>query len=384
MPNIPMSWADPERIVVLLPNWVGDVVMATPALRALRRRRPGSRVTLAGRFAALETLAGAELGDATVTDPVRAGGPARSLATFVGRLRAGRHDLAVLFPNSFRAALAVRLAGIRRVVGYARDGRSWLLSKALAPPRDEDGGFLPIPAIDYYIHLVALLGATCDSRRMHLPVLPDDARAADEMLHQAGADASRPIVMLNPGASFGVSKMWDPERYAVVADALMERRGAQIIINAAPGERRIAAMVARAMNGRPLLNFADRCNTLSLLKALVQRSALMITNDTGARHIAAALGVDVVTLFASTDPRWSEIDYPRERIVRAEVACAPCGQKLCAQAAGPQYQQCTAAITPEMVLRAAEELLGKDQDALPAAGALGENVCCRVSPERSR
>ena len=380
-----MNWDDPERIAVFLPNWVGDVVMATPALRALRRRFPESHVTLAGRAPALETLAGTAFGDATVTDPGPAGGPVRGLARFVGGLRGGRHDLAVLLPNSFRAALAARLAGICHIVGYARDRRSWLLSRSLAPPRDEDGGFSPVPAIDYYIRLVALLEATCGCRRMQLAVGPDDARVADEMLREAGVDDARPIVMLNPGASFGVSKMWDPERYAAVGDALTARRGAQIIINAAPAERRIAAMVARVMKAQPLLNFAERGNTLSMLKALVQRSALLITNDTGARHIAAALGVDVVTLFGSTDPRWSEIDYRRERIIRMDVPCSPCQQKFCTQPAGPLYQQCTTAITPEMVLRAAEELLGQGQDDSPGGGALDldEKARCRSSAGKS-
>lgn len=170
--------------------------------------------------------------------------------------------------------------------------------------------------------------------------------------------------MLNPGGAFGPSKIWDSHRYAGVADRLMQRHGAQIIINAAPSERAIAASVDREMCNTPAVNFAELDNSLGLLKGLLRRCSLLITNDTGARHIAAALGTGVVTLFGSTDPRWSRIDYDRERIIRVDVPCSPCQKKMCAQPPGPLYHQCMSAITPEMVLQAAEKLL--------AAAAVGE------------
>jgi heptosyltransferase-2 len=120
---------------------------------------------------------------------------------------------------------------------------------------------------------------------------------------------------------------------------------------------RTAAAVAADMKARTLLNFADRSDTVSLLKAMVRRCSLVITNDTGARHVAAALGAPVVTLFGSTDPRRAEINYPKERIIRLDVPCSPCQQKMCPQPAGPLYHQCMEGITPEMVFSAAAELL---------------------------
>jgi heptosyltransferase-2 len=142
-----------------------------------------------------------------------------------------------------------------------------------------------------------------------------------------------------------------------LADALVDRRGAAIIINAAPSERAIARQVAGAMRRRPAVNLADFDNTIGLLKGLLSRCDLLITNDTGARHIAAALGVPVVTIFGSTDPRWSAIDYQLERIVRLDVPCSPCQKPTCPQPPGPMYHQCMEAITPDAVLAPAEELL---------------------------
>ena len=343
--------------MVFLPNWVGDVVMATPSLRALRERFPDGRITYVGRPAALATLAGTQDADGALAD--RSSQPPRvaGVLDLARRLRGQRVDLAVLLPNSFRVAWTARMGGARRVLGYDRDGRGWLLTDKIPPPRGPDGRPVPISARDYYADLVAVLGARVRRDEMSVPLLPADQADADRLLSAAGVVAGRPVVMLNPGASFGTSKMWDASRYAALADLLIERRGAQILVNAAPAERHVAAWVAGAMRRRPAVSFAERTNTLGLLKALLRRCDLLVTNDTGARHLAAAAGIGVVTLFGSTDPRWSRIDYPRERIVRVPVPCSPCQQKLCAQPAGPAYHQCMESISPERVFDAAAELL---------------------------
>lgn len=349
----------PRNIAVLLPNWVGDVVMATPALRALRRHFRRARITYVGRDLALGTLSGCDWADRAMVDRSRQKPRVRHFLGQVPRVRAGRFDLAVLLPNSFRSALLVRLAGVRRIAGYAREGRGWLLTDKLAPPRQADGGFLPISAVRYYLDLLNVLDVPPGPEHMELPVAAADSQAADALLAEAGVHPGRPVIMLNPGASFGVSKMWDPERFAELGDLLIGAHGAQIIINAAPGERAIAAQVGAAMRHRPAVSFAERLNTIGLLKGLMRRCTLLVTNDTGARHVAAAMGIGLVTLFGSTDPRWSRIDYAREEIVRVDVPCSPCQSKMCPQPAGPRYHQCMAAITPETVLAACEAVLAR-------------------------
>ena len=355
-----------ERIAVFLPNWVGDVVMATPALRALRDAFPAARITYVGRPAALATLAGSPHADQVLSDRSHQRPRTGHLLELAGRLRQSRADLTVLLPNSFRTALVARLGGARRVLGYDRDGRGPLLTDRVAVPRGENGRPLPMPAVRYYADLVEAIGVHPRSLRMALPVEPADRQAADELLAEAGVSGDRPVVMLNPGASFGTSKMWPAERYAALADLLIERRGAQVIVNAAPSERPVAGWVTDAMRHAPAVSFARRDNTLGLLKALLARCDLLVTNDTGARHLAAAVGIGVVTVFGSTDPEWSRIDYPRERIVRAGVECSPCQQKLCPLPPGPSYHQCMESIPPEGVYAPAAELLDS-----AAAGAGG-------------
>ena len=359
-----------KRILVFVPSPVGDVIMATPALRALGENFVDAHVTHVGRRVALEMLAPNRWADETIVDDWRRGPGIASFLQLAGRVRRGRFDVAVLMPNSFRAAALARAGGVKRVIGYSRDARGWLLTDKRRPPRDEQGRLVPVSAIDYYLELAHLAGVPPEkllSRKMVLDVSDADQAGADAEIERAHIDRTRPLVMLNPGAAFGPSKMWDPERFAAVADALVERCGARIIINAAPAEKAVAAAVAGAMAHEPAISFAERDNTIGLLKGLMRRCSLLITNDTGARHVAAALGIGIVTLFGSTDPRWAQTYYDRERIISVDVACSPCQSKWCRQAPGPAYHQCMALITPEMVVEAAMAILGRPAPTVEAA-----------------
>ena len=345
----------PNRIAVFLPNWVGDVVMATPALRAINERWPRAETLYLGRPIALQTLVGTPWASRLIADRSREGW--RGFFETASTLRQRRIDLGVLMPNSFRSAALFRMGGCRRVVGYDRDGRGVLLTDRLSPQRLGGGGYRPSPMLDYYNDLAVAAGTDPPSHRMELPLTAEHEQQAEEILFGAGWDRSRPTVILNPGASFGPSKMWGPRRYGHLADELVQRRGAQIVINNAPSEKAIALEVEDAMHHRPLLSFARRDNSLPLLRSLVARCDLMVTNDTGARHFAAAFGKDLVTLFGSTDPRWTHLYYPREREVRVALPCSPCQRKLCHQPAGPLYHKCMADVTVESVLAPCLELL---------------------------
>ncbi len=354
MYNAPMSM---RNIAIFLPNPVGDVVMSTPVLRAVRRGAPDARVVHVGRAVGLEVLRGSDLADETVVDLTRCRPKLQNLRRLAGEIRKRRIDLAILLPNSLRPALVAWLGRVRRRAGYVRNGRGLLLTDRLRPPREQGGSRQAIPTIDYYRTLVESVGFPCPSRKMELAVSPEDQQAADELLRSRGIGQNRPVVMLNPGAAFGASKMWPAERYARLADQLIARHGVQIIINAAPVEREVAARVADAMEQTPELSFADRDNTLGMLTGLVRRCWLLVTHDTGARHFGAAMGIGVVTLFGSTDPVWAQIDYEHERIIRVDVPCSPCQSKRCVLPPGPEHHRCMRAINVETVLPAAEELL---------------------------
>lgn len=331
--------------------------MATPTLRAIRRRFPGAQIAWMGGPAALDTLAGLNWSDDLLEDASRSGGAREAMHT-IGGIRRGKYDLAVLLSNAFRVALLCRLGGVRERLGYDRDGRGFLLTDKVAPPRRPNSSFEPTPALRYYLALAERIGCDMSDPSMELAVEEEFAAEADALL-ASEARGDGPWITLNGGASFGASKLWPVERFSALADRLIERFGARIILNAGPAERDLANAIADGMAHEPAVNFGRHDNSLGLLKAIIARSRLVVTGDTGPRHIAAALGTPVVTLFGPTDPAWTTIDFAFERIVQVAVDCAPCQEKICPHKPDSEvYHQCMRRITVEQVEHVCCELLG--------------------------
>ncbi len=338
------SDADICHLLVVLPTWVGDVVMATPTLRSLRRALPRAHIAGLVRRGAAAVLDPCDLLDDLLV--VRREASIRQTAKVVA---AEDFDTALLLPNSFRSAATVRLAGVRRRIGYARDGRGWLLTDRLTPRR-EGGRYTPVSAIDYYLALAGRIGGTTDDRVLGLQTHPVDDAEAEKLLRRA-APGEGPLVLLNPGGSYGAAKLWPARRFAAVADALITERRARVVVNGSPAERRVLDAVHGAAHNA-LVDLPAQGGDLRLLKSIVKRCDLMITNDTGPRHFAAALGVPVVTVFGPTDPRWAAIDCERERIIREDVFCGPCQLKVC-----PIDHRCMTRVTVPHVLEAALAML---------------------------
>jgi heptosyltransferase-2 len=301
-PPIPSSV---ESLLIVCPSWVGDTIMATPLLRAARQALPQARIIAGCRPGLDELLTGGPwLDDVVVGEPKTM----RGLLDLGRRLRRMGLDAALLCPNSFRSALLARLAGIARRAGYIRHGRSVLLSRGLPPPASK----LPVPALDSYRRLAEWAFGTDEIDPQVQLFVTDDQRAEAARLLEGVA---RPFAVLCPGAN-KATKRWPAERFAAVADALT-RRGLAVVATGAPAERRVVGEIT-ATAREAVWDLADRGITLGSLKAVLGDAALCITNDTGPRHIAAALGTPLVTLFGPTDHRWTTIDCPRERVLVAE------------------------------------------------------------------
>jgi heptosyltransferase-2 len=304
-PTSPLP-GDLERLLIICPTWLGDTVMATPVLRTIRLHRPATRLIVGTRPGLSALLAGAPFVDELIELNMRGAlGPARA-AGAIGRRRP---QAVLLLPNSFRSALTARLSGAPIRIGYRRDGRGALLTHALLPERSDR----PTPAIEYYARLGTFaLGIESIERRMELFISEEESAAADALL----ADVDGPYVLLVPGASKR-EKRWPAERFAQVADALRESRGLRCVITGMPTERGVLDAVATAA-ARPVVDLCRRGTTLSSLKAVIRGAAVMITNDTGPRHIAAAFRTPTVSLFGPTDPRWTALPEANERILLAE------------------------------------------------------------------
>ena len=340
-----------DRIALFLPNWIGDVVMATPAVRAVRAHFPAASLVAVCKPYVADVLAGSPwFHDVILFD--KSGPRSHRLLAAARWLRANRTDAAVLFPNSFRAALLARLGGCRTVVGFARYGRSLLLSRRLKPVTDARGRVVPSPAIDDYNRLVRELGTPDPGRRMELFTTPADETAADAMWDRFELTRYAEVVGLNPGAAFGASKFWPVESFAQLARTLAQRRGCGVLVLCGPAERDIARRIADDSRSRHVFALGDSPLSLGLTKAVVRRLDLLVTTDSGPRHFAAAFGRPVVTLFGPTHIGWTETYYAKAVHLQKKVPCGPCQLRAC-----PLDHRCMRELSPEEVFAAADRLL---------------------------
>lgn len=340
-----------RTIAVFLPNWVGDAVMATPALRALRRQFPEARFVGVLKPNVAGVLAGTGWLDEIVF--LNRQGPAdQRWAAASARLRRAAVDLAILFPNSFHSAFVAWLGRCRRRVGYARYARSCLLTDRLAPVCDDEGRRMPSPVLDAYNRLAERVGCPWPGYRMELAVTDRDERMAEAVWRQAELEALPEVICLNPGAAFGAAKHWPAESFARLTQLLVDRRGSGVLVLCGPGEQDLARRIVQLADRRGVHALAGQPLSLGLTKACVRRADLLIATDSGPRHFAAAFGRPVVTLFGPTHVAWTETYYPKAVHLQKKVDCGPCQLRTC-----PLDHRCMKGLTPDEVFAAAAGLL---------------------------
>ncbi|MBP3960356.1 lipopolysaccharide heptosyltransferase II [Gemmata sp. G18] len=340
-----------HRIALFLPNWIGDVVMATPAIRAVRAAFPVAELVAVCKPYVADVLAGAPWFARTILADKR-GPRSQRLFGVARQLRDAHVDATLLFPNSFRTALIAYLGGSKRIVGFARYARGRMLTDKLYAKTDERGRFVPSPALDDYNRLAAALGATPD-HRMELFTTPADDASADAVWQQFGLARYARVVALNPGAAFGAAKHWGCDHFAELARALTSRFKCGVIVLCGPGEREMARKIAEESRSPHVFSLGDAALSLGLTKALVKRADLLVTTDSGPRHFAAAFNRPVVSLFGPTHIEWTETYFAKEICLQKKLACGPCQQRVCPLG----HHRCMRELTPAEVFRAAEQLL---------------------------
>jgi heptosyltransferase-2 len=335
----------PARILVRAPNWVGDVVMATPALRALRQAHPRAEITLEARPFLEGLVRGLPGVDAFLPDR------GQGVLARARELRRRGFDWAVLLPDSTRSALGPFLARVPVRVGYAREPlRRALLTLALPPPK-RDGKRVPISMIERYLRVTRELGCADVGEEPRLAIDPGARERVEKRLEEAGVAPGSRRLVVTPGASFGSSKLWPPESFAAAADAIAQRHDLRTVLAPGPGEEPIGARIAAAMNSVPVV-LADPPTSLAELAALIAGAALQLGNDTGPRHIAVACGVPAVVVMGPTDPRHTAHLLEKQRVLREDFPCSPCHLKRC-----PIDHRCMTRLHPARAASAAAELL---------------------------
>lgn len=319
------------RLLVVCPNWVGDAVMATPALRLIREGLPGAFIGGFMRPGIDQVLADGGFFDEIHVE--RAGG-VMGPKFAAAKLRPRGYDTALLLTNSFRTALTARIAGIPRRIGYDRDGRGLLLTDRLALPtrpglRLGQARFAVLPAVDAYWHMASALldpeapqHAMPETASLELGTSDRDEAAASELLESLVPQAERCAILI-PGGSKS-EKRWPADRFAALAVHLRDRHGLAVLASGSPAEAEVLDAVSAGGAATPLI-----APSLGVLKAVIRRASLLVTNDTGPRHIALAFGVPTVSLFGPTDHRWTIVPGAPETLVLADpefVASLPEGE----------------------------------------------------------
>jgi len=326
------------RILVRCPNPIGDAVMATPAFAAIRKEFADAHITFLARKPVDEVLWGGRW-----FDELWGVQKEKSVWEVAKKIRGVDFDLAILFPNSFRSALEAFLGRARRRVGYAGHMRTMMLTeRAKRTERDTVGS---------YIDLVKAVGVSVDEPKLELFATEGQEREADEFLRKHKVEDGEKIIVIVPGAAYGPAKLWRNDRWAEAADAISEEIGARVIVCGSPAESHITREIAAKMRTR-VVDAASEGVRLGAVKALVKRSALTLTTDTGPRHFAAAFGVPSVVLFGPTEVERTRSFLDDAVVVRKEVECGPCQKKTC-----PLDHRCMELITAEDVIQAARKAI---------------------------
>jgi lipopolysaccharide heptosyltransferase II len=394
------------KLAVFLPNWIGDAVMATPALRAVRTEFPDAEIVAIHRPVVGDVLDGTGLVDRRLVWNPKGTDSSQRGWRFAAALRRERFDVALLLPNSLRSAWMAWLSGAKRRFGIARDGRRWLLTDRVeAKPKDE-----PHPVIDEYLRLAERLGCRTLSRRMELATLPADEMRLEQFWHTVGqafqpdrgdaetsngrghsGQAGKPdlrgrYVCLNPGGAFGAAKHWPTESFAELARRIAVELHHNVLVLCGPAERAIARQIVALAKHPAVFSLADVPPSIGLTKAAVKSSELLVTTDSGPRHFAPPFDVPVVTLFGPTHMAWSETFYGKATHLQVPLDCGPCQQRVCPL----QHHRCMTELSVDRVFAAAARWLtaacglAVRESAKPQAGSAHSSAAHRVLTHHSK
>ncbi len=332
----------PKHLVVRLPNPLGDAVMATPALRALRSALPSSRITWAGSPAAQAALEGLPYRDGVMPIAGRLARGWRAPLRAGRLLRAIRADAVLLLPNSWSARLATVLARIPVRVGSDLRGGGMLLTRKVRLPRGEKDELLPRSMTKQYLDLAAPFGAVDDGQGIEIRTTAFDEERAAARLEGL---AARSLLAVNAGAAFGDTKCYPVKHIVDVVARVRAAHDAMPLILCGPGEEALAVELAERIGD--CISTHSRVADIGELKALLARSDVLLTTDAGPRHLAEALGTPTVVWMGPTDPRWSE--HSTAHVVRNEsLPCLGCHLTTC-----PIGHPCMEQLEPEHVAHAA-------------------------------
>ena len=331
------------KLLIRATNWVGDAILSLPALRAVRAKFPDAHICILARPYVADIYRDQQICDELIAYDVRGshyGWKGREL--LVRELRARKFDVALLLQNAFDAAWVAWRSKIPERVGYARDGRAMLLTRATPVPKD---GEIPPHEKFYYLELLRRAGwidSLPDDEHIDLRVPEAARKRAALMLAEFGARPDALRVAVGAGASYGSAKCWAPERFAKVLNEICQNDGIDVVLFGTDAEAGVSEAIKSGMR-RPAVDLTGKTR-IADLPALLSQCHLFLGNDSGAMHVAAAVGLPVVAVFGPTDPQGTAPVTPRASIVQQQPYCSPCFLRHC-----PTDHRCMNGVTVELV-----------------------------------
>lgn len=332
------------KIIVRAPNWIGDSILAVPAAYSLSINFPQTQLWIAAKEWVKDLFVSHDFIKGIISLPDEDG--FKNLKDSMQQIKRLHFDIGVLLTNSFSSALLFYLGKIPERWGYSTDGRRVLLTRGVALKKGEDCSH----QLNYYLDLISGLDLKTAPPKISLPVTQGEKGKAKEMLLSLNADLKKPLIILNPGASYGPSKRWPAENYAKLAILLQDRKKAEILITGSKDETELVESIASFMTKKPL-NLAGKTN-LRLLAGLISNAVLFITNDSGPMHIANALKIPVIAIFGPTNPSLTGPFQQPATVIKKDVPCWPCSYREC-----PFDHRCMISIDPEEVFEACRKFL---------------------------
>ena len=338
----------PNRILVRATNWVGDAVMSLPALRALRQRFPQAHIAVLAKPWVADLYRREPICDELIPYTSKTV-PEKWAAARA--LRSHNFDTAILLQNAFEAAAIAYVADIPQRIGYARDGRGFLLTHGIPVPQR---GEIPRHERFYYLELLRRAGvidSLPESDSIRLETTPIARAAGLDRFRELGLGDV--VIGVSPGAAYGAAKRWLPERFAETANQLAKELNASVAIFGSKDERDLCASVAASI-AAPVKNFAGETSLAEFID-LAAACRVYLTNDSGAMHIASALCIPTVAVFGATDDQTTGPTGPLAKVVREAVECSPCLKREC-----PIDHRCMTRVSAARVADTALELLERD------------------------
>jgi heptosyltransferase-2 len=333
------------KVAVRVPNWIGDSILAVPALVSLQAAYPDAEIWIVAKGWVKDLFKEYPFVRGILS--LSGGASRKTLRASARELKAQGFDAGLLLTNSFASAYLFYLAGIPQRWGFKKDGRQLLLTKGIQRPSPYE----TIHQVEYYLRLIAGLGIPPSPQpRLTLPLSDNDVRAAEDLLASFSLDHTKPLVVLNPGGYFGSAKRWPPFRYAETAALFQKKWDAEILIVGSAQETPLAEAISQDLDKKPVILTGK--TSLRQLAAVLSRAALCVTNDSGPMHMANALGVPTVAVFGPTLPQATRPFQAPSAFIHKEAPCWPCAYRDC-----PFDHRCMLSITAEDIYEQGRRLV---------------------------